>query len=402
MRIPWSVKIWTPGRRLEFGHRVQFGPRSVINSDVVFGNDVLIAGSVAFIGRNEHRIDDVGLTTWDSPRGPSLLTVVEDDVWIGYGAMVLSGVTIGRGSVVAAGAVVTADVPRYSVVAGVPARVLRRRFDEKQILLHEELVASRRSPGRLIRRRTLYTPRFFKNQMESSRRSAEAVVPLVQSLVRPSSVVDVGCGVGTWLSQFIQCGATDVVGVDGAYVRDDLLQIPRDRFLACDLGQPLPIRRSFDLATCLEVAEHLPQARAAGLVADLVSLAPVILFSSAIPEQGGIGHINEQWPEYWESLFRSHNYQCLDCIRPLVWRDVRVDPWYRQNLLLFVREDQLARFAGVRTAMPLSVVHPSVFRGRVRPSPRLLFYALFRSIMAMLSAKAVSRPCASGTDSHSS
>ncbi|MGA7652288.1 MAG: class I SAM-dependent methyltransferase [Terracidiphilus sp.] len=241
-------------------------------------------------------------------------------------------------------------------------------------------------------RRKLYTPRFFKNQMDSSRRSAAAVVPLLQSIVRPCSVIDVGCGAGTWLSQFVECGVMDVIGIDGAYVRDDLLQIPRDHFMPCDLSRPLPISRSFDLAICLEVAEHLPEARAAGLVADLVSLAPVILFSSAVPEQGGIGHINEQWPEYWESLFRSHNYQCLDCIRPLVWHDARVDPWYRQNLLLFVRKDQVARYGQMQSAMPLSVVHPSVFRGRVRPSPRLLFYALFRSCWAMLSGGIQSRP----------
>ncbi|MFZ0393018.1 MAG: DapH/DapD/GlmU-related protein [Terracidiphilus sp.] len=146
VRIPWSVRIWSPGRRLEFGHRVQFGPRCVIECDIAFGNDVLIAGNVAFIGRNDHRFDVVGLTIWDSPRGIADLTIVEDDVWIGYGAIVLSGVTIGRGSVIAAGAAVTADVPRYSVVAGIPAKTIRRRFDENQISLHEELVGRIRCP----------------------------------------------------------------------------------------------------------------------------------------------------------------------------------------------------------------------------------------------------------------
>lgn len=140
VRIPWSVRVWTPGHRLEFGHRVQFGPRCVIESDVAFGNDILIAGNVAFIGRNDHRIDVVGLTVWDSPRGSATLTTVEDDVWIGYGAIVLSGVTIGRGSIIAAGAVVTTDIPRYTIAAGVPARLVRPRFDENQRSRHEELL----------------------------------------------------------------------------------------------------------------------------------------------------------------------------------------------------------------------------------------------------------------------
>jgi len=235
--------------------------------------------------------------------------------------------------------------------------------------------------------RNLYTRRFFKEQMDSSRRSAAAVVPLVQSIVRPVSVVDVGCGVGTWLRQFIDCGLTDVIGIDGAYVHEELLQIPRESFVPCDLSQSLPAKRTFELALCVEVAEHLPEARASGLVADLVSLAPVVLFSAAVPGQGGIGHVNEQWPEYWESLFGVHNYQCLDCLRPLIWNDSRIDPWYRQNLLLFVRKDQLARFSHIESAPPLSIVHPSVFRGRIRPSPRLLFYALLETSLAKLTGR---------------
>lgn len=151
VRIPWSVRVWSPGRRLEFGHRVQFGPRCVIETDVAFGNDILIAGDVAFIGRNDHRFDIVGRTVWDSPGNPPGLTVVEDDVWIGYGAIVLSGVTIGRGSVIAAGAVVTADVPGYTVAAGVPARAIRRRFDDDQRLLHEELLGRARETKLLHR-----------------------------------------------------------------------------------------------------------------------------------------------------------------------------------------------------------------------------------------------------------
>lgn len=140
VRIPWSVSVWAPNKIMEFGDRVQFGPRCVLQCDIRFGNDILVAGDVAFVGRRDHRIDVVGKTIWDSPRGTNEVTIVEDDVWIGHGAIVLSGVTIGRGSVIAAGSVVTSDVSRYTVVAGVPAKTMANRFSDADILRHEELL----------------------------------------------------------------------------------------------------------------------------------------------------------------------------------------------------------------------------------------------------------------------
>jgi len=143
VRIPWTVSIWAPNKIVKFGDCVQFGPRCVIQCDICFGSHVLVAGAVAFIGRNDHRFDVVGSTIWDSPRGVSQVTTVEDDVWIGHGAIVMSGVTIGRGSVIAAGAVVTSDVERYAVVAGVPARTIATRFSAEEIARHEELLGAK-------------------------------------------------------------------------------------------------------------------------------------------------------------------------------------------------------------------------------------------------------------------
>lgn len=144
VRIPWSVSIWAPNNTVEFGDRVQFGPRCTILSDIRFGNNVLIAGDVAFIGRNDHCFDVVGKTIWDSPRGAPKVTTIEDDCWIGHGSIVLSGVTIGRGSVIAAGSVVVEDVGAYSVVAGVPAHEIRQRFSEEDLRKHEALLYGNR------------------------------------------------------------------------------------------------------------------------------------------------------------------------------------------------------------------------------------------------------------------
>ncbi len=136
VRVPWNVKLWSPKFDISLGHHVQFGSNCIVMCSASIGNYVLMAENVALIGRHDHRIDVVGKEIWNSGRGDSSRVVIEDDVWLGHGAIVLSGVTIGSGAVVAAGAVVTKDVPPFAIVAGNPARVIKMRFNEEQIALH--------------------------------------------------------------------------------------------------------------------------------------------------------------------------------------------------------------------------------------------------------------------------
>lgn len=164
----------------------------------------------------------------------------------------------------------------------------------------------------------LYSSEFFAGQMDGSARSAWIVVPLVLSLVSVKSVIDVGCGVGPWAKAFLDYGIEDTWGVDGNYVKRSELQIPTDRFLPRDLTKTLRLERGFDLAVCLEVAEHLPESRAIGLVSDLTTLAPCILFSAAIPGPTGTGHINPQFLPYWVELFEAQGYEAVDPIRPKI------------------------------------------------------------------------------------
>ena len=223
-----------------------------------------------------------------------------------------------------------------------------------------------------------YDREYFEHYQESAihrgaRSSAEVVVPLVVQLLHPRSVVDVGCGIGTWLTVFEAQGVTDFCGLDGEYVGEAALEIPADRFVATDLQSRVDLDRRFDLAVSLEVAEHLPEQSAAGFVESLTRLAPVVMFSAAIPHQGGIGHVNEQWPEYWQELFRQHDFLSVDCVRPLIWENPDVRVWYAQNTLMFVERGHLEANPSLQSEYerakdrPLSIVHPTMFHRGLRP-----------------------------------
>lgn len=189
----------------------------------------------------------------------------------------------------------------------------------------------------------LYSDEFFASHWEGARQSARQVVPLVLDMVHPRTVVDVGCGIGAWLASFADAGIEDYLGVDQHWVPPRTLTIPRERFLEHDLEKPLALPRRFDLAVSVEVAEHLAPDCASTFITTLTGLAPVVLFSAAVPGQGGVHHVNEQWPEYWAELFAAEGYQPVDALRPLIWNNPRVEWWYQQNLMLYVETAQLSR-----------------------------------------------------------
>jgi 2-polyprenyl-3-methyl-5-hydroxy-6-metoxy-1,4-benzoquinol methylase len=241
-----------------------------------------------------------------------------------------------------------------------------------------------------------YGKGFYEGRDDRTRGSAEAVVSILLELAEFHSAIDVGCGVGTWLSVLRKRGVADVLGIEGRWVAESPLEIPIENMKFLDLAiMDVPVTRRFDLALSLEVAEHLPESRAVGFVQTLTRLAPVVLFSAAIPHQGGRGHRNEQWPSYWANLFRRYDYVAVDAIRRRVWNDRNVIAWYAQNVLLFVSSTHLAkepRLAAERertTDDQLAIVHPTLYERNSDPRSVTLREAL--SILPFATRRALRR-----------
>ncbi len=218
---------------------------------------------------------------------------------------------------------------------------------------------------------TPYDEKFYGHILDGALRSARAVVPMVLELIPAKSVVDFGCGQGAWLKAFLEGGVETALGLDGDYIDRDKLLIDRGQFRAADLQRSLRLDRRFDLALCLEVAEHLPARSAPVLVESLAAAAPVVLFSAALPKQEGTSHINEQWPAYWEGLFSRHGMRKDDVIRPLIWHDRSIEWWYRQNIYVYSTEERsslnsLAHFEPEMSLVSREVMTAVTFPWRAR------------------------------------
>jgi len=186
-----------------------------------------------------------------------------------------------------------------------------------------------------------YGDDFYRFLASFAVRSARRIVPKLLAVLPVRSVVDFGCGHGAWLSVWAEAGVS-VAGVDGEYVERKQLVIDPAGFHSADLGQPIDLGRQFDLVQSLEVAEHLPAMKAERFIDTLVTHGTCVLFSAAVPGQGGEHHINEQPLQYWRAIFRERGYSPIDYLRPLIVDDAAIARWYRYNIMLYVNDDTIA------------------------------------------------------------
>jgi SAM-dependent methyltransferase len=221
--------------------------------------------------------------------------------------------------------------------------------------------------------------------------SPREVLPLVLEGCRPVSALDVGCNCGAWLRVLLDSGVHDVLGMDTLPYSEDWF-IPYTNFQQHDLRQPFDLGRRFDLIICVEVPEHVEPESADQLVSSICKHGDIVLWSAALPGQGGQDHVNEQWTEYWCEKFAAHGFQFTDPIRRRIWSNAKVYWWYRQNMIMFATREAIARSELLRSGSDstmFSAIHPELWRQMQRkPSLHETLRQLRRKVLTKLSIRA--------------
>lgn len=222
-----------------------------------------------------------------------------------------------------------------------------------------------------------YNETFYDYINSGATRSARVAVGLLYAALRPASVVDFGCGEGAWLAVWGEHGVSDLLGVDGGYVSRERLLIPGGRFQEADLSRPVALNRHFDLVQSLEVAEHLPPTSAEAFIDSLVAHGRVVVFSAAVPGQGGENHINERPYTYWQDLFARRGYAAFDWLRPQLVRSSEVEAWYRYNMLIFAHRS-------ISEQLPKAVRDCAIAEGAAIPDVSPLSYRVRKAVIRCL------------------
>jgi len=210
-----------------------------------------------------------------------------------------------------------------------------------------------------------YDKSFYERRSQEQKSDIKLIlVELLKMFPHIKSAVDIGCGPGGWLAAIEQLGIKEILGVDGPWVPQESLMIQPEMFVAHNLNESFPLLRRYDLAISLEFAEHLLQERADAFVNFLTNTSDIILFSAAIPMQGGTNHYNEQWPSYWANLFRQYGFIFVDLLRWKFWNYENIPVWYRQNIFIIVKQnmvsnnEQLLSYFANSSDVIFDVVHP--------------------------------------------
>jgi len=238
-----------------------------------------------------------------------------------------------------------------------------------------------------------YNFEFYNKQWR--RKNANLILSeILKILPKINSAVDFGCGLGAWLAALKNSGITEIKGYDGNWIDTEKLEIPKECFAAVDLEKKIVTEKRYDLAISIEVAEHLPEKSAKIFVETLASASDIILFSAAIPYQGGENHLNEQWQDYWYSLFEEVGYLGID-IRSLIWNDNRIGYIQRQNIMLYVKKDKVDKISlndkdNETAGKYINFVHPEMFLRRdveITPLPRLYKTVIKRTLIKIFGVK---------------
>lgn len=188
----------------------------------------------------------------------------------------------------------------------------------------------------------IYSPKYYQTMVEPyARKSVPQMAKSIVETFHPQSVIDIGCGSGALLVALRKLGVRQLLGLDAAEAGLDIARARGLDVRKFDIvNEKLLYSACYDVAISMETAEHLPASAADRYVELLCSLAPVVIFTAAHPGQGGIGHLNEQPPEYWKGFFNAHGFQPLEELVSVwqpVWRAAGVADFYTNNLMIFQR-----------------------------------------------------------------
>lgn len=213
-----------------------------------------------------------------------------------------------------------------------------------------------------------YNEHFYESQMSASLRSAKIYSEYLVELIKLDSVVDFGCGRGTWLHAFGLLGIKKLIGYDGFWNSQEKMVDREITFIGSDLNEFIDCHSKFDLAISLEVAEHLKVESAEIFIDSLTNASDIILFGAAYPGQGGTDHLNEQLQSYWAEKFLSRGYMPFDVFRPKFWGCNDIEYWYRQNTFLYIKSNSLAYsnflskgFSPIDSINFMNCVHPEAY-----------------------------------------
>ncbi len=187
---------------------------------------------------------------------------------------------------------------------------------------------------------TVYNEAFHRNRDCLTRETAVIVSDFLLKNFNICSVCDVGGGIGVWLDVFrskIDSKSFKGILLEGDYIKKEWLLCP-ELFQCCNLEENFCLPQKYDLAIALEVAEHLHVNCAERFITNLCKISDLILFSAAIPYQGGAGHLNEQPFSYWRNLFAQNGYSCYDIVRSLISKMDSIPFWYRNNIFVYAKD----------------------------------------------------------------
>ena len=210
----------------------------------------------------------------------------------------------------------------------------------------------------------MYDKNYYKKHEIGSYHSAFRILKYVKSFIDFHSAVDLGCGMGTWCKSLIDLGIQDYFAIDNHEYDSTYMLISAEKYMHFDLSHPLSLSRRFDLAISVEVGEHIDKQYSDIYIRNLCLSSDIVLFSAALSNQGGTGHINEQPSTYWENIFTKYGYRAIDCIRPYFWNDEQIEIWYRNNCIIYMNPASFEKYFCYipEIKYPLNIVHPSMLK----------------------------------------